>query len=74
MTSIRITIDELVLDGASELDQVQLIQALQQALAAQLTAQGPPQSGSIPVVRQEIGEMTADIVAQQLTQTIFGGR
>jgi len=74
MTSIRITIDELVLDGASGLDQTQIIQALQQALAAQLTAQGPPQSGSIPVVKQEIGDMTAIDVAQQITQTIYGDR
>jgi hypothetical protein len=73
MTNIKITIDELVLDGATGLDQAQLIEALQQALAAQLTAQSPPQSGSIPVVRQEMGEITAVNVAQQLAQSIYGG-
>ena len=72
MTRIRITIDELVLDGATHLDQAQLVQALQQALAQQAAAQGLPAVISVPQVQQDVNGFSAENVARQITQAIYG--
>jgi hypothetical protein len=74
MTHLRIRIDELLLDGATHLDQAQFVQAIRQALAQQLATQGLPPAVTVPRTRGEVDGFTAESVAGQITQTIYGGQ
>jgi hypothetical protein len=73
MTHVSITINELVLDGAPHIDQAQLVQAIQQALAQRVAGQGLPAAVTIPQVRQDVDGLSAESVAGQIAQTIYGG-
>ena len=74
MTHIRITIDELILDGTADLDQAQLVHALQQALSVQAADHGLPRSVAIPQVRQDVDGLSVENVARQIARTIYGGQ
>jgi hypothetical protein len=74
MTRIRITIDELVLDGARHLDKEQLTAALQQALLKQWAAQGLPSAVTIPQVQRDVNGLSTETVAQQIAQSIYSNR
>ena len=74
MNHILVTIDELVLDGAGQVNQAQLQQAIQLALAQQVNIQGLPPPADISLVRRELDGFSAGAVAGQIAQTIYGGQ
>jgi hypothetical protein len=74
MANLHITIDELILDGASHIDQAQLVQAIQQALAQRVAVQGLPTSVNMPEVRPDADGFSIESVAAQVVQAIYGGQ
>lgn len=73
MTRIRITIDELILDGATDLDRAQLVQAVQEALAQQVAAHGLPSSANVARLSENVPGLAADTVAQRIVRAVYGG-
>ena len=73
VSNLRITIDELILDGATHLDKAQLVQALQQTLAQNLAVQGLSTAVNVPEVTKNLDGFSAETVAQSIVQTMYGG-
>jgi translation initiation factor IF-2 len=74
MRRVRITIDELVLEGVTHIDRAQLVEAIQQALAQQAAAGNVPSPVTIPRVRREVDGLTAETAAGQIARAVYGGR
>ena len=74
MTRIRITIDELVVDGAGNLAREQLTAALEQALAREVAARGLPPAGNVTRIEQNVQGTDAGTVARQVARAVYGGK